>query len=46
LHLYPRLVRKVTADIELQPLNAINDVFSRLAKGKVAGRVVLDFSGN
>jgi propanol-preferring alcohol dehydrogenase len=37
---------KVTADIELQPLNAINDVFSRLAKGKVAGRVVLDFSGN
>jgi propanol-preferring alcohol dehydrogenase len=37
---------KVTADIELQPLNAINDVFSRLAKGKVAGRVVLDFSGD
>jgi len=37
---------KVTADIELQPLDAINDVFSRLAKGKVAGRVVLDFSGD
>jgi propanol-preferring alcohol dehydrogenase len=37
---------KVTADIELQPLSAINDVFSRLQKGQVAGRVVLDFSGN
>jgi len=37
---------KVTADIELQPLDAINNVFSRLAKGKVAGRVVLDFSGD
>jgi propanol-preferring alcohol dehydrogenase len=35
---------KVTADIELQPLSAINDVFNRLQKGKVAGRVVLDFS--
>jgi len=34
---------KVTADIELQPLTEINDVFSRLAKGKVAGRVVLEF---
>jgi len=34
---------KVTADIELQPLSAINDVFARLAKGEVASRVVLDF---
>jgi propanol-preferring alcohol dehydrogenase len=33
----------VTADIEMQPLSAINDVFKRLAEGKVAGRVVLDF---
>jgi propanol-preferring alcohol dehydrogenase len=36
---------KVKADIELQPLSAINDVFDRLAHGKVAGRVVLDFIG-
>jgi propanol-preferring alcohol dehydrogenase len=35
---------KVAADIELQPLSAINDVFKRLAEGKVAGRVVLEFS--
>jgi propanol-preferring alcohol dehydrogenase len=34
---------KVKADIELQPLSAINDVFSRLAAGQVAGRVVLEF---
>jgi len=34
---------KVTADIEIQPLAAINDVFMRLAEGKVAGRVVLTF---
>jgi propanol-preferring alcohol dehydrogenase len=34
---------KVAADIELQPLSAINDVFSRLATGQVAGRVVLEF---
>jgi D-arabinose 1-dehydrogenase-like Zn-dependent alcohol dehydrogenase len=27
----------------MQPLSAINDVFKRLAEGKVAGRVVLDF---
>jgi alcohol dehydrogenase, propanol-preferring len=37
---------KVRADIELQPLNAINDVFDRLEHGKVAGRVVLDFAGD
>ena len=36
---------KVKADIELQPLSAINDVFDRLKHGRVAGRVVLDFSG-
>jgi propanol-preferring alcohol dehydrogenase len=36
---------KVKADIELQPLSAINDVFDRLEHGKVAGRVVLDFLG-
>jgi alcohol dehydrogenase, propanol-preferring len=36
---------KVKADIELQPLSAINDIFNRLEHGKVAGRVVLDFTG-
>lgn len=35
---------KVKADIELQPLTAINDVFDRLEHGKVAARVVLDFT--
>jgi len=35
---------KVKADIELQPLSAINAIFDRLEHGKVAGRVVLDFS--
>ncbi|MFS8138738.1 MAG: zinc-dependent alcohol dehydrogenase [Thermomonas sp.] len=35
---------KVTADIELQPLSAINDVFKRLAQGEVPSRVVLDFA--
>jgi propanol-preferring alcohol dehydrogenase len=34
---------KVKADIELQPLSSINQVFDRLEHGKVAGRVVLDF---
>ena len=34
---------KVAADIELQPLTAINDVFDRLEHGRVAARVVLDF---
>jgi propanol-preferring alcohol dehydrogenase len=34
---------RVKADIELQPLSAINDIFNRLAHGQVAGRVVLDF---
>ncbi len=35
---------KVKADIELQPLSAINKVFDRLTKGDVLSRVVLDFS--
>jgi propanol-preferring alcohol dehydrogenase len=35
---------RVKADIELQPLPAINDVFSRLAHGDVPSRVVLDFA--
>ena len=35
---------KVKADIELQPLSAINSVFERLAHGDVPSRVVLDFS--
>jgi propanol-preferring alcohol dehydrogenase len=35
----------VKADIELQPLAAINTIFDRLEHGKVAGRVVLDFLG-
>ena len=35
---------KVKADIELQRLTAINDVFDRLEHGKVAARVVLDFA--
>jgi propanol-preferring alcohol dehydrogenase len=35
---------KVKADIELQPLSAINNVFGRLTHGDVPSRVVLDFS--
>lgn len=35
----------VKADIELQPLSAINSIFERLEHGQVAGRVVLDFLG-
>lgn len=34
---------KVKAEIELQPLAAINDVFARLAHGDVPARVVLEF---
>jgi propanol-preferring alcohol dehydrogenase len=34
---------KVKADIELQPLSAINEVFTRLAHGDVPARVVLQF---
>lgn len=36
---------KVKADIELQPLSAINQVFDRLEHGNVASRVVLEFAG-
>jgi propanol-preferring alcohol dehydrogenase len=35
---------KVKADIELQPLSAINAVFERLEHGDVPSRVVLDFA--
>ncbi len=35
---------KVKADIELQPLSAINRIFERLAHGDVPSRVVLDFT--
>ena len=34
---------KVRAQIETEPLEAINNVFSRLSAGKVEGRVVLSF---
>jgi propanol-preferring alcohol dehydrogenase len=34
---------RVKADIELQPLTAVNAVMQRLAHGDVASRVVLDF---
>jgi propanol-preferring alcohol dehydrogenase len=34
---------KVKADIELQPLSAINQVLERLQHGDVASRVVIDF---
>jgi len=35
---------KVKADIELQPLSAINAIFKRLEQGDVAARVVIDYS--
>jgi propanol-preferring alcohol dehydrogenase len=35
---------RVKADIELEPLSAINSIFTRLKEGRVAGRVVLDFT--
>ena len=35
---------KVKADIELQPLASINNVFDRLEHGDVPSRVVLDFA--
>jgi len=34
---------RVRADVELQPLSAINDVFHRLEHGQVPSRVVIDF---
>jgi propanol-preferring alcohol dehydrogenase len=36
---------KVKADIEIQPLACINQIFARLAHGDVASRVVLEFAG-
>lgn len=36
---------KVKADIEVQPLEAINAVLDRLERGQVASRVVLEFPG-
>ena len=35
---------KVKAAVELQPLSAINEVLARLEQGKVASRVVIDFT--
>src|SRR5450830_762749 len=35
---------KVKADIELQPLSAINQIFERLKRGEVPSRVVIDFA--
>ena len=35
---------KVKADIELQPLSSINQIFDRLEHGDVASRVVLEFA--
>jgi len=35
---------KVKADIELQPLSAINQIFERLEHGDVPSRVVIDFT--
>jgi propanol-preferring alcohol dehydrogenase len=37
---------KVKADIELQPLSAINKVFDRLEHGDVPSRVVLEFAAS
>jgi propanol-preferring alcohol dehydrogenase len=34
---------KVKADVEMQPLSAINQVLDRLQHGNVASRVVIDF---
>jgi propanol-preferring alcohol dehydrogenase len=36
---------KVKATIEQQPMASINDIFDRLKKGKVNGRIVLDIAG-
>jgi propanol-preferring alcohol dehydrogenase len=35
---------KVRADVELQPLSAINAIFKRLEHGDVAARVVIDYA--
>jgi propanol-preferring alcohol dehydrogenase len=34
---------KVKADIELQPLSAINEILKRLKHGDVAARVVIEY---
>jgi len=34
---------KVKADIELQPLSEINNIFNRLEHGDVAARVVIEY---
>lgn len=34
---------KVKADVELQPLSSINNIFERLQHGHVESRVVIDF---
>jgi propanol-preferring alcohol dehydrogenase len=34
---------KVKADVELQPLSAINEVLERLEHGGVASRIVIEF---
>ena len=34
----------VTSKVERQPLTAINDVFARMRKGEIVGRVVLQLS--
>jgi propanol-preferring alcohol dehydrogenase len=36
--------RGITADIETQPLDKINNVFDRLRHGRIHGRVVIDFN--
>jgi propanol-preferring alcohol dehydrogenase len=35
---------KVKADVELQPLEDINQIFDRLEHGDVAARVVIDYA--
>ncbi len=37
---------KVSADIELQPLSAINAIFARLEHGDVPSRVVIDYTAS
>jgi propanol-preferring alcohol dehydrogenase len=33
----------VKADVELQPLSEINNIFKRLERGDVAARVVIEY---
>ena len=37
---------KIKADIELQPLSSINQIFDRLEHGDVPSRVVLEFAAS